>query len=339
MLAQQGILAERLSKVYVTRKRQSFLRTTREEKVAVHDLSFHFPPGQVTGLLGLNGAGKTTTIKMLSTLLLPTGGRITVDGLDIVQHTRAIRKRINMIAGGERMVYWRLTGRENLWYFAQLYDVESRTLNARIDALLTLVGLQDAADTVVERYSKGMKQRLQIARGLINDPAYLFMDEPTIGLDAPIARELRQMVRRLAGEGKGVLLTSHYLNEVEELCAYIYVIDQGRLVAEGSPDQLKVLTRQNRVVRVLLPERSAAVEQALQDIVRETGARLTQDTQAEGIVLTVAHPDDLSARVAATVALNGGSMLKLEVIEPTLEDAMLVLTGAARTQEVAHVGQ
>src|SRR5262249_49175303 len=106
--------------------------------------------------------------------------------------------------GGERMVYWRLTGRENLWYFAQLYDVEPRGLKERIDYLLQLVGLVDAADTVVERYSKGMKQRLQIARGLINDPSYLFLDEPTIGLDAPIARELRTTIRKLGEEGKGV---------------------------------------------------------------------------------------------------------------------------------------
>jgi ABC-2 type transport system ATP-binding protein len=336
-MSSSGILAEHVSKIYAMRKRQSFLRSTREEKIAVHDLSFRLPCGQVTGLLGLNGAGKTTTIKMLSTLLLPTSGHITIDGLDITRHTRTIRKRINMIAGGERMVYWRLTGRENLWYFAQLYDVESRTLKARIDHLLKLVGLEDAADMVVERYSKGMKQRLQIARGLINDPSYLFMDEPTIGLDAPIARELRQMVRRLAEDGKGVLLTSHYLKEVEELCAHIYVIDHGTLIAQGSPDELKALTRQDRVVRILLSEFSPAVKQALQDILQETGARLVQDVQEEGISLTVSHPEDLSARVAATVALNGGSMLKLEVIEPTLEDAMLVLAGTSQAKEFADV--
>lgn len=336
-MSQSGILAEHVSKIYVTRKRQGWLRTKREEKVAVNDLSFHLPPGQVTGLLGLNGAGKTTTIKMLSTLLLPSKGQIAVDGLDITRHTTTIRKRINMIAGGERMVYWRLTGRENLWYFAQLYDVEPRILKMRIDTLLKLVGLEDAADTVVERYSKGMKQRLQIARGLINDPGYLFMDEPTIGLDAPIARELRQMVRMLAADGKGVLLTSHYLKEVEELCSYIYVIDDGTLVAQGSPDQLKALTRQERAVRILLSEFSSEVERALQDVLQETGARLVQEQQEEGISITVYHPEDLSGRVAATVALNGGSMLKLEVKEPTLEDAMLLLADKTQSKEPVHV--
>lgn len=336
-MSSQGILAEDVSKIYRSRKRQGFFRSVREEKVAVQNLSFHLPPGQVTGLLGLNGAGKTTTIKMLSTLLLPTSGQITIDGLDVLQNTRIIRKRINMIAGGERMVYWRLTGRENLWYFAQLYDVEPRILNTRIATLLRLVGLEDAADTIVEHYSKGMKQRLQIARGLINDPSYLFMDEPTIGLDAPVARELRQMVHQLAADGKGVLLTSHYLKEVEELCAYIYVIDHGTLVAQGSPGQLKTLTRQDRVVRILLPSFPSKVEGALQDIVAETGARLEQEAQDECVSITVYHPEDLSGRVAATVALNGGSMLKLEVIEPTLEDAILVLANKVGNKEVSRV--
>ncbi len=330
---EQGIIAEAVTKVYSNRKRQGWFRSVREEKVAVKDISFRLPPGQVTGLLGLNGAGKTTTIKMLSTLLLPTAGKITVDGLDMQQYTTTIRKRVNMIAGGERMVYWRLTGRENLWYFAQLYDVEPRRLQERMRDLLQLVGLEDAADTVVERYSKGMKQRLQIARGLINDPAYLFLDEPTIGLDAPIARELRNTIRKLGEAGKGVLLTSHYLKEVEELCAYVYVIDRGSIVAQGSPEELKALTRQDRIVRILLPELPPDVEIALQGIATETGARITEEYNDDGVVLTARHPADLSGRIAATVALQGGSMLKLEVLEPTLEDAMLMLASSVGEKE------
>lgn len=332
------LLAEGLTKVYQSRKRQGWLRSVKEEKLAVKDLSFKLPSGQVTGLLGLNGAGKTTTIKILSTLLLPTAGRVQVDGLDLVRDAATIRHRINMIAGGERMVYWRLTGRENLWYFAQLYDIEPKGLQERIVQLLRLVGLEDAADTPVERYSKGMKQRLQIARGLINDPAYLFMDEPTLGLDAPIARDLRKMVRGMAEDGKGILLTSHYLAEVEELCAYIYVMDHGQLVAEGSPAQLKALTQQDRVVRVQLTELTPAATQALQDIVIATGARLEEQRNEDSVIVTVRHPSDLVGQVAAAVSAHGSSILKLEVLEPTLEDAMLALS-ASMPQEVktAHV--
>lgn len=322
----RGIIVEGLTKVFANRKRRGWFRYVKEEKIAVEDLYMQLPPGQVTGLLGLNGAGKTTTIKILSTLLLPTAGRVQVDELNLVRDAEAIRRRVNMIVGGERMVYQQLTGRENLWYFAQLYDIERRNVPERIDRLLRLVGLEDAANTTVERYSKGMKQRLQIARGLINDPDYLFLDEPTLGLDAPIARELRQVVRRLAEEGKGILLTSHYLAEVEELCAHIYLIDQGRLVASGSSGELKALTHPDRVVHILLPELPQTVRVAVQDISRQVGARLEEHCGEDGILITVRHSEDIIGKVVSAVVLQGGSILKLEVLEPTLEDAMLVLT-------------
>ena len=334
---ERGIVVEDLTKIYRSRKRKGWLRSVQEEKIAVQDLNFTLPAGQVTGLLGLNGAGKTTTIKILSTLLLPTAGTVRVDDLDIVRDATTIRHRINMIAGGERMVYWRLTGRENLWYFAQLYNVEAKGLKERIKGLLKLVGLEDAADKPVERYSKGMKQRLQIARGLINEPTYLFLDEPTLGLDAPIARDLRKMIQRMADDGRGLLLTSHYLAEVDELCAYVYVIDQGRLIAEGSPRQLKTLTQQDRIVRVQLPELSPAVEEALREVTTRTNARLEVTSSEDIPVITVFHPSDLTGQVAAAIALHGGSMLKLEVLEPTLEDAMLALTSGKVKQEAADV--
>lgn len=326
-----GILVEGLTKVYNHRKRQGLFRSVVEQKIAVNQLNLSLLPGQVIGLLGLNGAGKTTTIKMLSTLLIPTTGRGQIDGLDLVNDARAIRRRINMIVGGERMIYWRLTGRENLWYFAQLYDIERRGLQEWIEKLLTLVGLDEAADIPVEQYSKGMKQRLQIARGLINDPTYLFLDEPTLGLDVPIAREVRGMVRRLADEGKGMLLTSHYLTEVEELCSHIYVLEQGRVVASGSPDQLKALTQNDRIIRVLMPNIPVAVQHALQKLGQHYGAQLEEQHSDKGIVVLVRHPEDISGELAAAVALHGGSILKFEVLEPTLEDAIVALATGTRS--------
>ncbi|GCE15175.1 ABC transporter ATP-binding protein [Tengunoibacter tsumagoiensis] len=330
---ERGILARGLTKVYKTRKHRGWLRVERQEKVAVQDLTFHIPPGQVTGLLGLNGAGKTTTIKMLSTLLAPTSGELLLDGIDMQRQLLEVRKRVNMIAGGERMVYWRLTGRENLWYFGQLYNIDGNLLKRRIEELLHLVGLADAADTVVERYSKGMKQRLQIARGLINDPSYLFLDEPTIGLDAPIARELRQVVRAMAESGKGLLLTSHYLHEVEELCSSIYVINQGRLIAEGSPADLKRLTSQERIIRMQLPSLPADVEAGLREMAREHMARLEILASDEVITVTLRHPQDLGGSAATTVVRTGGTLLKLEVVEPSLEDAILALSDSLQRQE------
>jgi ABC-2 type transport system ATP-binding protein len=196
-----------------------------------------------------------------------------------------------------------------------------------------MVGLEDAADIPVERYSKGMKQRLQIARGLINDPQYLFLDEPTLGLDAPIARELRQTVRQLAADGKGVLLTSHYLTEVEELCSQVYVIDNGRLVADGSPAALKQRTRLDRTVRVQLPALPMAVEQSVRGLAVELDAQVDIRDVDDMVVVTVSHPSDISGRVAAAVALSGGAILKLESLEPSLEDAVLALAAQSRASQ------
>lgn len=233
------IKIDNITKIYEMKEGKNPFKRRKVEKTAVKQLNMQIEKGKIVGLLGVNGAGKTTTIKMISTLLEPTSGQITIDGEDVVENRMDIKKRVNMITGGERMIYWRLTGRENLMYFGKLYGIDKSVLKSRIDELVKLVGLDKSIDIPVERYSKGMKQRLQIARGMINDPDYLMLDEPTLGLDAPIAKEIRAYIRRLADEqGKGVLLTSHYIPEVEELCDYIYVLHEGQLLYEGTAKTL-----------------------------------------------------------------------------------------------------
>ena len=298
--------------------------------VAVDGLSLHIPAGQVTGLLGVNGAGKTTTIKVLATLLRPTAGSATVDGLDVVAHARRVRQRINLIAGGERMVYTRLTGRENLWYFGQLYDVPRALLRPRIDRLLTTVGLTDVADVLVERYSRGMRQRLSIARGLINEPDYLLLDEPTLGLDAPIARDLRAVVAQLAADGVGVLLTSHYLAEVEQLCRHVYVIEHGRVIRQGSPAELAAGSELPHAVAVTVAEATPALVSAVRDLADRAGARMGEDLDPDGRPrLTLHHPEDLAGALATTIVRAGGAIVRLEVSPPTLEDAILAMSRPA----------
>ncbi|WP_424529534.1 ABC transporter ATP-binding protein [Sphaerisporangium viridialbum] len=305
-------------------------RAGRATKVAVDGLTLEIPPGRVTGLLGLNGAGKTTTIKILATLLRQTGGTVRVDGLDPLKDPNAVRRRINLIAGGERMVYARMTGRENLWYFGQLYDVPRTALDARIAELLALVGLTGAADTMVERYSRGMAQRLSIARGLINDPAYLLLDEPTLGLDAPIARDLRRVVARLAAEGKGVLLTSHYLAEVEELCEHVYVIGDGRHLTSGSPAELTAQTGCHRTVRVTVSDPSPEVESAVRSFADRLGAVAGLERAEDGaLVVSFSHPGDIAGPLTMAIVGAGGTLGGLEVADPSLEDAILALNDAA----------
>src|SRR6058998_2730378 len=215
------------------------LRRKAKEVVALDGLSLQVGEGELFGLLGPNGAGKTTTIKMLITLLIPTAGKARVLGLDVVEDAREVRKRIGYVFGGERGVYERLSGYDNLRYFAELYGVPPRLQKRRIDGLLELVGLKGREHERTEGYSRGMKQRLHVARGLLHDPEVVFLDEPTIGLDPVGARELRATIGTLTSAGKTILLTTHYMFEADALCDRIAVISQGEIVAEGTPAQLK----------------------------------------------------------------------------------------------------
>lgn len=206
---------------------------------AVDGVSFSVKRGEIFGLLGQNGAGKTTTIKMLTTLLAPTSGVCKVLGYNTFGEEKKIRPRINFIFGGEMGVYRRLSARDNLRYFANLYLLNRKEQERHIEKILERVELIDRADDLVETYSKGMIQRLQIARGLINDPEILFMDEPTVGLDPIGARMLRDIIRGLKQEGRTILLTTHYLPEAEELCDQMVIMNKGKKVAHGTPTEIK----------------------------------------------------------------------------------------------------
>ena len=218
---------------------KGLLRRKTQTVRAVDGISFTVERGEIFGLLGQNGAGKTTTIKMLITLLAPTSGVCRVLGYDTFGQEKQIRPRINFIFGGEMGVYRRLSARDNLKYFGNLYGVPHRLRDGRIEEILRLVDLEEAADRLAETYSKGMLQRLQIARGLINDPEIVFMDEPTVGLDPLGAHMLRDIIRRLRDAGKTVLLTTHYLPEAEELCDRMVILNRGKIAASGTPAQIR----------------------------------------------------------------------------------------------------
>ncbi|MHB1393238.1 MAG: ABC transporter ATP-binding protein [Clostridia bacterium] len=319
--------AEHLSKTYETSDWAGLFKKKKSTVEAVKDVSLEMREGQIIGLLGINGAGKTTTIKMLSTLLQPSAGYINVDGLDVVKDAMTIKKRINMVTGGERMIYWRLTARENLWYYGQLYGIDNKLLEERIQRLLSMVGLDEKQDIPVERFSKGMKQRLQIARGLINDPSYIFMDEPTLGLDAAIAKELREYVRDLAcKEGKSILLTTHYIHEVEELCEYVYVMDKGAVIVQGTPKELALMGMENKVLCLELHENHELLHLCLTEAcmsIEENCSILWDD---KNMAYTITSTRDISSAVARVLLEQQATFKKFYHQEPSLEDAIIKLS-------------
>ena len=206
---------------------------------AVDQLSFAVSPGEVFGFLGPNGAGKTTTIKMLTGQLLPTSGQAWVAGKDVVAERPALKPRIGVVFDNHNL-YQRSTVRENLAFYARLYGVP----RARIDAVLDHVGLAKRAREKVKNLSNGMKQRLVIARALLHEPQVLFMDEPTRGLDAHVARGIRALVAELARQGTTVFLTTHYMEEADQLCHRVAILDLGQIVALDTPEQLKAAHRE-----------------------------------------------------------------------------------------------
>jgi len=235
-----------LRRVFDTRKGFLFREVTHTEALRGVDLVVE--RGSIFGLLGPNGAGKTTLTKILSTLLAPSDGKALVLGHDVMKETAWLRPRIGLVLGGERGLYNRISGRENLRYFADLYGVPAAERDRRIQAVLERVDLVWAADRRVEEYSRGMKQKLHIARGILHRPQMLFLDEPTIGLDPKSARETRKLVRSLVTDGVTIFLTTHYMFEAEELCPQIAVLSKGRIVARDTVDGLRKLVGGDRTL-------------------------------------------------------------------------------------------
>lgn len=321
------IIAENLQKTYLVKAGKG-LFTEKQEIKAVKDISMQVEKGKIIGLLGINGAGKTTTIKMLTTLLSPTAGTYFMDDIDAIKYPVEIKKRINMIAGGERMIYWRLTAYENLWYYGQIYNVNNKVLKERIDNLLNLVGLEGKKNIPVETFSKGMKQRLQIARGLINDPQYLFLDEPTIGLDAVVSKELRKHIKNLAREqNKGILLTSHYMGEIEELCDYIYILNDGSLIKQGTVKELasETFNRKNYVLKLYRNNKDTI--RCIEDKIKAVDSTVIVNGDNESIYIN--SKENISMELSKACNAEGFYIKEMYEKEPQLEDTIIRLSKEA----------
>jgi ABC-2 type transport system ATP-binding protein len=302
------------------------IRRKRLEVQAVRGISFAVEQGELFGLLGPNGAGKTTTIKMLITLLLPTSGQARVLGHDVVEHARDVRKRIGYVFGGDRGLYERLSALDNLRYFAELYGVSGKAQRLRIDEVLELVGLKDREKERVEGYSRGMRQRLHIARGILHDPEVVFLDEPTLGVDPVGARELRRTIADLVAAGKTVLLTTHYMFEADALCDRIAVIAKGEIVGEGTPSQLKDNVVGGRVTEIEVFGVDEPAVARLRGIDGVTAVTVEDREQKQLLVVQTTGVRELTAPLLAQ--LDGFEVGRVVSREPTLEDAYVSLVTA-----------
>jgi len=325
----EAVVARGLVKRFVTREGGLLWRGRKRVVEALRGVSFEVRRGEIFGLLGPNGAGKTTTIKILSTLLLPDAGEAWVNGYDVVREPRRVRESIGVSLYSDRGFYWKLTGRENLVYFARLYHLDPAYARERIRYLLELLDLEADADRLVEEYSTGMKSKLNIARALLHDPPVLFLDEPTIGLDPGAARKVREVVLHLKKEGKTILLTTHNMFEADMLCDRVAIISRGSVIAVGTPGELKAKVSGRRVVEVELLAPDQGLAERVKGVDGVVGVALSVKDPASGLseLRVVYDGDDSLPRILSLVASSSAKLLSVRSVEPTLEDVFIALTG------------
>lgn len=301
---------------------------------AVDGVSFRVAAGELFGLLGPNGAGKTTTVNMLSTLLAPTSGFAAVAGHDVVREKDRVRRSIGVVFQ-EPALDGKLTGRENLDFHAMMYGIGKAERRRRIDEVLGLVELEEKAKTLVENYSGGMKRRLEIARGLIHKPEVLFLDEPTLGLDAQTRRNIWDYVRRLNREGGvTVVLTTHYMEEADFLCGRVAIMDHGRFVAMDAPSRLKDVLGGD-VVSLEIEGDAAAFAAAIRSFDWIRTSKIVDDVFA----LTMERAERRIPELIQTAQAAGVAVRCVHLRKPSLEDVFLHYTGRTIRDEDAGTNE
>jgi ABC-2 type transport system ATP-binding protein len=293
---------------------------------ALDNVNLRVSGGELFGLLGPNGAGKTTLIKILTTLLLPTSGRAYVYGYDVEKDFKKIRPIINMVSGGETSGYGLLTVFENLWMFSQFYGMPNKVATETINKLLARLHIEHLSSRKVRALSTGERQKLNIIRGFMTAPKIVFLDEPTLGLDVETARLIRKFVREWLNEDKErtVLLTTHYMMEADELCDRIAIIDQGKIIALGTPDELKKMVKTDVSLEMeIFPSIKLDWIKSIEGIAGFTASESNGKTKLKLVTVD----DSVGGEVVSNIYKHGGKILALHKREPTLEDVFLKLTG------------
>lgn len=311
--------------------RLPFRKREIEYFTAVDGVSLQVEKGEIFGLLGPNGAGKTTTIRMLCTLLEPSSGRALVNGYDIQAQANRVRQSLGTVLAGERSIYWKLTARENLEYFAALFHIPPKVARRRIAELLERMELTARADELVEKYSTGMKQRVAISKALLADPPILLLDEPTLGLDPQAARKVRELVAELKEEGRTILLTTHYMEEADQLSDRIGIIDQGKIIALDTSDALKERIGQKDIIRMEVADWQPEIAEGISAI---TGIENLVARQMDGaplweVSIQTESSRDVLPTLLGLVNFNGTHLVNMNILKPSLEDVFIQMTGKA----------
>ena len=318
-----AVETESLTRVFNPKKKKEGKSVT-----ALDSVDLRIERGELFGLLGPNGAGKTTLLKILSTLLLPTSGKAYVAGFDVAKDFQEVRKRINMVSGGEISGYGLLTVRENLWMFTQFYGMKSAVAFKQIDTMLELFGMSDKKNEKVRTLSTGMRQKMNVIRGFVTDPDILFLDEPTLGLDVNASRVIRNYIVEWVEKrpDKTVLLTTHYMAEADQLCDRIAIIDDGKILACDAPDTLKKLVKTSTMLKIdvtLLNNKSV-----LDKIPGVEKFTYTDDPASNLTSLKFVLQDESAVSdIVSEIVHSGAKILALRKTEPTLEDVFIKMVG------------
>ena len=296
-----AVEAVELRKRFISYERIGLIRRRKTIVNALNGVSLNVKWGEVYGLLGPNGAGKTTTVKILSTLLIPDSGFARINGFDVVKEAKKVRGIIGLVLYPDKGFYSRLSGFENLVYFGRLYGLSRGKAEERARELLRLVNLDWAANRPYEEYSLGMRARLSIARALIHDPPVVFLDEPTIGLDPVSSRSIRDLIKGLKREGRAILLTSHNLWEIEEVCDRVGIIGSGKVLMEGSPRDIKDRLGLRYVIEI----------------------EIEGDSKGKVIRVETTDPVTELKRIMNEIEGNGLRISRMRVNEPSLEEAYI----------------
>jgi len=320
-----------LSKSFTVKEGPLF-RKTAKTVTALDEVSFSVKKGEIFGLLGPNGAGKTTTIKTICTLIQPTSGEVYVNGHDVEKDSQRARQDLGVMLTGDRTLYWKLTGRENLEYFSALYHMDRKHAKERIHELLKLVGLEERQDTLVENYSTGMRMRLSFIKGILHEPPVLLLDEPTMSLDPQSARLIRETIQDLRKQGHAILLTTHYMEEADQLSDRVAVIDHGKIIALAPPDELKKSMMKSEVIEIEAQNIDPRVVEKLKGItnINEVVSSIEDASSLRGMIKVHSNDGKNAIPEMLGILVKGGvEVSNVKIATPTLEDVFISLTGRA----------